>query len=188
MAPSLDDIRKRYANPDTSTVDKHKGVLAAPSAKDLSVKRLQVGRCPACGAEDFTDLGFRHGGIHKRCNACTFEHTDTAEYATDAGEKRAKLIADAAVRHSAKLIRERRKQESRDAARRERRGRWSIEKLPSGDLDAILHFGKYKDQRISEIAEGREGRDYLRWLNREDFDAELKEIVQTYLESTDAVF
>lgn len=52
----------------------------------------------------------------------------------------------------------------------------------SGDGDdALLHFGKHKGERISDIAE--ENPDYLKWMIKSgDFDKDLLEIVEFQLD------
>lgn len=60
-------------------------------------------------------------------------------------------------------------------------GRYNVVGAPEGD-DAILLFGKYRGQKVSRlVVESPEGRDYLRWVMREEFPDELKTIIEFWL-------
>ena len=47
--------------------------------------------------------------------------------------------------------------------------------------DAMLFFGTWKGTTVSKLAENVTGRNYLRWMTREDFDEDLKSICQFQL-------
>jgi hypothetical protein len=69
-----------------------------------------------------------------------------------------------------------RMQEEAEAIK-ERRVRYMIK----GTDDAILLFGKCKNQSLSELAVTREGSSYLRWLIGTDFPKELKDAAKMAL-------
>jgi hypothetical protein len=61
--------------------------------------------------------------------------------------------------------------------------RWHETTTPGGDRDAVLMFGRHKGKSLTQLAtEDYESRSYVRWILREDFDEELKEIAREVLE------
>lgn len=60
-------------------------------------------------------------------------------------------------------------------------GRFNVVESEGND-DAIMLFGKYRGQKVSRlVVESPEGRDYLRWVMREEFPDELKTIIEFWL-------
>lgn len=62
-----------------------------------------------------------------------------------------------------------------------RRQKYAV--LGNGD-DAILLFGKHKDSKVSLLASTMDGRDYLRWMNGQEFAPELMKVVRSWLART----
>jgi hypothetical protein len=48
--------------------------------------------------------------------------------------------------------------------------------------DAVLNFGKHKGSKLSELAESRAGRGYLRWILQNDFPKELQDLAMRALD------
>lgn len=180
----VDDLRKRFAAPKVA-IERHEGVpITEAGGTDLAVARLNASACPACGKKDkLQPLGFRHGGVHTRCEHCGFEYT----VRDDADERRKKLIGEAAIRYQKVEDHKRETKELYERARRERKGNWWRIDLPNGDRDAMLNFGKHRNKLISELAAEADTRSYLRWmmLPEQAFDPDLLEIVQMHIDGTD---
>lgn len=48
--------------------------------------------------------------------------------------------------------------------------------------DATLHFGRHKGKTLSVMVNDKDGRDYMRWMLKQDFPKELSQLVQYVLE------
>lgn len=182
----LDELRQRFAKQRISENLLMKGVLAAATTDQTETValRYKAGVCPGCAQNELSDLGFRHGGVHVRCNKCGFEFTKKTF--TDNQEKladeHATRVAGAAVRHTLKAVKQKEKDEARASGRPIRRGKYSLVHLPNGDTDAILHFGKHRDKYVSDLAEDPLARGYIRWMLAEltDLDEELRAVLEKH--------
>lgn len=61
-------------------------------------------------------------------------------------------------------------------------------KIAADGKDALLHFGRYKDQQLSAILRsGRDGRGYLKWMldGKQDFPSDLLDVVRYLLAEYD---
>lgn len=60
-----------------------------------------------------------------------------------------------------------------------RRGKY---KLNFEGTDALLQFGQFRNECLSEMVKTKRGRVYLRWILEHDFDEDLKRICRYQLE------
>jgi len=177
VAPSIDDLRKRYRpgrrKKDDETETPGRGGRGSRSTRlcirckgegtvggDEFSKTAEV-RCPRCGGTGI-DPDTPHEERRPRRSGTEVDPEDLFLTPKEREEKRKKRVDPKALA---------------DKVRKKTGKKYKIVDDGRGHKDAVLYFGKYSGSKVSHLVADEDGRSYLLWVLKEGFEDELKEVV-----------